>query len=483
MHKKNVGMKFHRIKSCVGSKVQWILDQIFCRQLSFRWQLIELLLIKYLYMFLAVLVLDYKWYQGYGSYGITFTFLNEIFASVVFVAVCVLYLKLFFPEGFLKQLVQCLFIMYYIPLNSAFSINDTSWGFFFLSNVYFVLILIATWWISLQAETKWSRFMPRQEKLAQAQYHNRRINVLCFLVCCIFIMHKLAYNGLELSLSIVDGVYSTRATYQEYLSEISGTLFSYLLALVRYLVTYMVPFYLFSALLRKKPAAIVICVLCILSMYSVSAEKSKLLMPVAVVLLYILYRMDLLKHFDRVFSCGIIFLMIFCLAEHVLLGTDRIYTLIIRREMYTPAWLNTIYYDFFSQNDKICWTQSVILLQNIFKPIYEVSPLNLINNTYFQGLVPSPNTGMFAEAYMHFGVMGVVIYPVLFATFFVLSNRVLNSYGHPIQMLLAFQVTMSLTNIPLTRTDFVLSYVLLVAILYTLPRVNINKSWKYIKRA
>lgn len=466
-------INFERIKVSVVTKLQWLCDKTVRKQLTPRLQLAEMLVIKYFYMFLTVLILGNKWYQGYGSYGVVFALRKEFFSSAAFVAIWLLFHKISFSGSFLKQLTQCLFVLYYVPLNSAFSINDTSWSFFILSNSFFALIMLAVWGLSRYTETKWNWLQPEQRTIEQTYDRNPLVSQFCFIACCVFIIHKLSFNGLKFSLSIFgDFVYSNRATYQEYLDRIAGTPFSYILAIVRYLISYIVPFYLLSSLLRKKPLVTAICILCALSMYAVSSEKSKLLMPVVVVMLYILYRLDLLKNFDRVFSCGIILLMVICLLEHVLLRGDRIFTLIIRREMYLPAWLNTLYYDFFSKNDKVLWTQSVFLLQNIFEPVYDTSPLELISNAYFQGLIPSPNTGMFAEAYMHFGVLGVFIYPILFAAVFVLSDRVLHDYGNAVQILLAVQVSMSLSNVPMTRTDFVLSFGLFMMVLFLLPRLN-----------
>lgn len=471
-HKRMIN--FNHIKPNAVKKMQWICDKTVRTQLTPKWQLLEMLIIKYFYMFLVVLILGNKWYQGYGSYGVSFVFYKEIIASAVFVAVWLLYHKLSFSGIFLKQLMQCLFILYYIPLNTAFSLNNTKWTFFVLSNFFFVLIILVAGALSKYTETKWYRILT-ENKLAQPHYVNRFVSLFCFIGCSIFIVHKIFYNGLNFSLSIAgDIVYSNRASYQDYLSEISGTLFSYLLAIVRNLITYIVPFYLLTSLLRKKPLSVAMCILCALSMYAVSSEKSKLLMPAVVLALYVLYRLDLLRNFDRIFSCGIILLMAMCLLERVLLQSDKLFMLLIRREMYIPSWLNTLYYDFFSQNEKIMWTQNTFVLQNIFDPVYDVSPLDLINSTYFQGLIPSPNTGMFAEAYMHFGVLGLLIYPLLFSAVFILSDKVLRGYGYAVQVLLAIQVSMSLTNVPMTRTDFVLSYGLFLIVLFLLPRLNLE---------
>lgn len=474
---------FYEISTRLIFVLDNLCDNFIYNDRSLRFKIVELLVIKYLYIFLVILILGDAWYQGYGGYGIDFKWWKEVFSCLAFVIISNFYLRYPIENSLLKQLLHCLFVLYYIPLNSAFALNNAGWGFFFLSNTYFLLIYIVTYFVSERlCQGKLDTANKNTENFVFG-YDHHLINIFCFFICSLFILHKLFYNGLDFSLSIGgDDVYLNRAAYVDYLDGISGTLFSYVLAIVRYLVTYVAPFYLLSGLIRKKPIAIAMGLLCTLSMFAVSSEKGKLLMPIIAIFIYVLYRMKLLKSFDRIVSCGILFLLIICLCSHIV-GNDSLFLLIVRREMYIPAWLNNLYYDFFSSNPKIMWTQSTFILQKVFQPIYDSSPLSLISNTYFQGTIPSPNTGMFADAYMHFGFLGVLLYPVLFALFFSLSSRIFNSYGSAFQTLFAVQVTLTLTNVSLLRTDFVLSVMLFVFLLAVLPLIDDRlKKENYVKK-
>lgn len=82
----------------------------------------------------------------------------------------------------------------------------------------------------------------------------------------------------------------------------------------------------------------------------------------------------------------------------------------------------------------------------------------MINNNYFGGYVPSPNTGLFADAYMNFGIIGIIIYPLLISFVLNKSEGIYRKYGLGIMTVMAVKLAIHLTNVPLLRTDFVLSY-------------------------
>lgn len=462
MNEQTLGRNLCNVARYLEDRLATMLRHIFHRKVSFAMMLLELVIIKVLYILLVVMLLKDQWYQGYGSYGVVFVPWKEIVAFIVFLAMVVLYLR-HLPRGvFLKNVMQILFILYYIPINSAFSLNDAGWDFFLLSNLYYAALIATVYGMSVLSAKK-SAVLEGKRLKASNSWSMRTVWMFCVVMCCLFIIHKLSYNGLDLSLS---GIYENRATYAEYLESIGGTIFGYMLALVRYVIVYVVPFTILVALSRRKPAIFVLACLTALSMFAVSSEKGKLMMPVVAVVIYFCYRWDLLRKFRQVFTVGMILLLVLCIGEALIRGSSSLFTLIPRRVMYVPAWLNTIYYDFFSQNDKIMWSQSVFILQKVLDPVYALSPLEMINNAYFQGMVPSPNTGMFAEAYMHFGVIGVAIYPLLLSGLFVVSGKVLKLYGPAVSTLIAFQVTLNVTNLPITRTDFVLSYMLFISVLY-----------------
>lgn len=440
--------------------------------LPFRYQLLELFAIKYLYELLCIVILSDAWYTGYGSYGIHFVIWKELLASLAFATVAVLYLRLPPLNGFAGTVVHFLLILHYIPVNSAFAMNDTSFGFFALSNLYFLFLMLLIYDVGYLLR-RHRRKIPRQLFHSKTGLNDPLVGAFCASVCVLFVFHKLGYNGLHFSLNISgDAVYTNRAAYQTYLESTDGTLYAYLLAFVRYAVSYVVPFYIFRSLKRKEPLPLALAILAALSMFAVSSEKGKLFSAMIAVGVYFLYRLKLHTKIKRIFTVGVLFALVFCVLSHFILKNDQVFTLLVRREMYLPGWLNTLYYDFFSHNEKIKWSQSVFLLQKVLPSAYSSTPIELISQAYFNGQVPSPNTGMFAEAYMHFGALGIAVYPVLICALLYFSQLVTAPYGWAVQVLLAAQVAISMVNVPITRTDFVLSYILLILVLWLAPKVG-----------
>ena len=469
---------FHALSQKIGEKLDPLIrgvDAYLGKKITRPRRMITLLVIKYLYIFLAVTILNGQWYVGHGSYDVAFVLWKELLALPVFLLVCAAYTQMKIKDRFVDYTLYCLLVIYYIPLNSAFAINDQPLLFFLCSNLFFLLLVVCTYY----GAGFLGKFEKKDKKTvrytAENFYSDRNVIAVCALICGLFIIYKLWYNGLSFSFSMdANDVYGIRGEYAEFLESISGTWLSYLLSILRNVAPYAVLYYLLIALITHKGAHFLFGVLCILAQFSVSAGKGMVIYLAVVAVLYIGHKTKLLKHFKRLFEIGILALLTVCLLEHFVLHSDKIFTLLIRRVMYIPAWLNTMYYEFFTENGPVFWSQNVFLLQNLLPPVYDTSPLTLISETYFAGKVASPNTGLFAEAVMHVGVMGTVIYPVVLAVVLLISGKIFKPYGICVQIFMATRLALHLQNIPITRTDSVLSYFLFTFMLWILPKLHLK---------
>ncbi|MBQ8830402.1 MAG: hypothetical protein IJ017_02240 [Oscillospiraceae bacterium] len=439
-------------------------------------RVIIMLAIKYLYILLSVIILKDLWYVGSDGYNVSFVLWKEILGSIVFVLVSFFVLCKKFNGNLINSVITLLFILYYIPLNSAFSINNQPVVYFLLSNIYFILIIVATKLLSeVVKRTKKDKPQNNPEKL----YTDKGVLCCCAALCIVFIIFKLAYNGFSLSVSMeAESVYSNRAEMVEFFDNISGSALAYFLTIIRNVASIAAHYYFFVSIIQKKWLHAALAVLCLLSQYSISSSKGGLLFVAVIVVLYICYKFDVLKYFDRFVEYGMLAVLIVCLIEHFLLRSDYVFIVIIRRMMYYPAWLSTMYSEYFLENGPVLWTQNVFLLQNIFEPKYAISPLEIISTTYFGGEIPSPNSGLYAEAIMHFAEWGILIYPVLLAVVFIVSERILAPYGKPVQIFMALKLVLQLQNVPLMRTDSILTYFLFLFILWIVPKLQIEKQYK-----
>jgi len=181
---------------------------------------------------------------------------------------------------------------------------------------------------------------------------------------------------------------------------------------------------------------------------------------------------NLLSKFSKYFEVSIFCVLILSLFTYLIFKRYDFYFLILRREMFLPAWLDTKYYMLFENAPKLVWSQGTFLLQKLIPSIYSTGYLQMINNNYFGGYVPSPNTGLFADAYMNFGIIGIIIYPLLISFVLNKSEGIYRKYGLGIMTVMAVKLAIHLTNVPLLRTDFVLSYFLFTFILWLVSKVK-----------
>ena len=104
-----------------------------------------LITIRYLYLATTILALDGVWYRGYGSYGINFNVEKEFIASIVFIIISLIYVLKMKEKSSRGTLIHAIFILYLIPLNCSFGVNNATFDYFFLSTAYsLVLILCLT---------------------------------------------------------------------------------------------------------------------------------------------------------------------------------------------------------------------------------------------------------------------------------------------------------------------------------------------------
>lgn len=426
------------------------------------------LIIKYMYMGITYAMLNNQLYTATTSYGIDFTIEKELLGSVVFLLITIYWNMLRRSDTFLDTFLTVLFYVSYIPINSAFSLNNAPVDFFVLTTLYYIAVLIFTKLIGLVLENK----APiKEEKITSEMIDCSRNNaylvICCVVVCILLIVHKISYNGLEWGLSMnADQVYTNRAEYRAYTNEISGTFIAYIISLIRNLAGAVIPFFIMYSLVNKKCYGVFLGVLTAFSMYAIANQKTDLLIIAVVVGVFVCFRLNALPKFDILLQVGLLLGIGLCFVESWK-GSDKLYTLIVRRQMYLPAKLNVDYFDFFSTNEKILWRQDTFLIEKLFTPVYSSTTLDLINQEYYGGYIPSPNTGLFAEAYMHFGVIGILIYPVLIAATVNFMSRTYKRYGEAICVLMGSMFALSIINIPITWAEMVLSYLLLTIAVYT----------------
>lgn len=443
------------------------------------------LLVKWLYIYITISILYPLNYGLYQHYGINFNLSKEIIASAIFCVETVFFLFTKRKSEFEEIFLYMLYIMYYIPLNSIASLVDASYEFLLLSNVFFFLVILA---ISCNGK----RTIYRTTKLYSIYKRvtlSKRIGIACFAVCAVFILYKISFNGLDFSFSMSgDYVYANRLSNHELIQISRRGITGILMTILEDIATYAAPFYLLIAIQRKRVAGILVATLCILSRYSIYSMKGDLLLlPVVIAICVICNEKEKFRIDRLMVGCALgVFAAITII--WIKFGKARLYMLIVRRLFYMPTWLNTIYYDFFSQHAKIFLTDEVFLIKRFLPHIYDSSVLKMISETYFQGEIVSPNNGLFSEAYMQFGVVGIFLYPFLYKLVIDWADHVYKPFGRQAQIFIAFLCASSLPNVGMFRTDFVMLFFSLTFMVQMFSKLSLcirtqgGKTWGRIEQ-
>jgi hypothetical protein len=104
---------------------------------------------------------------------------------------------------------------------------------------------------------------------------------------------------------------------------------------------------------------------------------------------------------------------LFLLFDHTLLGS-----LLIRRALFVPASLTFSYFEFFSSNPFVYWSNSI--MSRFLDYPYNLKPAELIGE--YSGVGAWANNGFLSTGYMHAGIFGVFLYSLILGTIFRLIN-------------------------------------------------------------
>ena len=106
------------------------------------------------------------------------------------------------------------------------------------------------------------------------------------------------------------------------------------------------------------------------------------------------------------------FLSFISFLEWKICQSFTICTLLIRRALFLPAYLNYHYYDYFSTHEQDVFRQSFLRHLGIQSP-YDIPIPRLIGEVYYNSSDTNANNGLFSDAYLNMGTVGVLLFPFL----------------------------------------------------------------------
>lgn len=397
----------------------------------------------------------------------------EILPFTICVAIYVYYYNSTHSLTFISSLLFCLYI---IPNNSTLVLSDYELSFYLSINAYNILLLLLLGIESnktRQSQYSSISFLPQNLKL------QKTIRFLIYFTCIGVIAYVYFLKGsISLSGLFSVDIYENRAN-------VADMYMQYTDGLIAYIMTFWSAFYssvliigLYVSLKNKRFMDVLLCVFTYFVLFSFETQKSILFKPIIAIFICFLVVRRKMRDANMFFFLGFIAILAITLIEHAYTNESAIYSVVIRRICYMPQYLSHAYFDFFSTHDKYWLTRDFFQLEKVVRLFYPGSyahgPVTVIAENCFPG-VPSPNTGLFAEAFAQLGYLGILIFPPITAKLISLLSKSAQWYGEGAAHVLVASILISITNIQILATRGILLFIVFILITWCIKRVS-NKS-------
>ncbi|WP_157940010.1 hypothetical protein [Campylobacter blaseri] len=216
--------------------------------------------------------------------------------------------------------------------------------------------------------------------------------------------------------------------------------------------------FLLWSLEKRNKMLIIISFIFIILLFMFSGHKSTLEALILILFFYFLY---IFKNTSSIIIVSFFLLISICIFMGAVFNNNIFESLIIRRLLIVPAHLNFTYLDFFSNNDYIYWSNSI--LKSFFTYPYDLEMTHVIGE-YLGYPKMGANTGFLASGYAQCGVIGVFSYTMFGIIIMNIINLLAKSYLKYFYMSMLFIPLLTLY----TSSDFfttLFTHGLLVAIL------------------
>ena len=411
--------------------------------------LIILCSIKVLYIYLNVLMLPEYWslFPFDRNINLSFVIIEFVFFFIG-LRIFLSFYKQGNPISFLSTILICL---YFIPNNSCMTLSGYDFVYYLLVNSFCFILFFLLGLLSKHIEKKKYISNSLFENSATLRNTFRFITILtCFLTIGYV---YLIGGGINISKIVQEDTYDVRAQLADFYMKNTDGLLAYIMLIWTAFYTIVLILGLYLALVYKHYLDVIFILFTYLALYTLSMEKSLLMKPIIAIFVSIIARKRKLIYSNETFTLGYVGLMIISWVEYLFREESVIYTVLIRRVAYMPAYLTHVFYDFFDTHEKYWFTRDFFQLEKLVRTVYPghytSTIVQTISEEIYDGGIPSPNNGMFAEAYAQAGVWGIFIIPPLICIAFKYLYKCTKNFGVGASMVVLAQFALSLISVQL----------------------------------
>jgi hypothetical protein len=323
-------------------------------------------------------------YRGFFFHQLSF---EEFFVSIFFY-----FLPLFFlPISLKRPSDVCLWSLYifsYAPA-TMMCFYITTKG---ISSTSFFLFLMLCALITLKY-FRYHSYKAYSKKITRLKYIDKILFFIFFLLITVIALNLIDFR---FNLDLIS-IYERRLFARD--MNIGAQV--YLISIGRSLLTILG---VYIALVNKKLLYGMLVIIFSFAIFSYDGTKSTILMPLYLSLIFYIYSHS---KFSSWIPMLIALVVVLSLLEFHLVKTNNLSEFLTRRIIAVPGYINTAYWDFFCENNKVLLTDSVG--RYFLDQVYDRPPAFLIGLEAIGDKEMNANTGIWMGAYTHFGIVGIFI--------------------------------------------------------------------------
>ncbi|MEG1836449.1 MAG: hypothetical protein RRZ70_02655 [Synergistaceae bacterium] len=243
----------------------------------------------------------------------------------------------------------------------------------------------------------------KNTSIKQVSSYSFSVSIFVMLYLLIFFIYSLCKHGLpSFELLSLYSIYQVRAIAKISLLES---------CIMNITCKIIIPIVIVFSCKEHKYLKMLIGIFIQLYIYSVTGFKTFLFIPFVLLGAFGLRGQEIKKVIFMGLSVSLCFASLFTFIT----GDYMLYALIGNRAVFLPAIIKCAYFDYFSKNEFVYFTQNTIAKILGIQSNYSVSVPNLIGEKYFGDFNMWTNTGFIADAYSNMGIIGVLVISILMA--------------------------------------------------------------------
>lgn len=371
---------------------------------------------------------------------------TEVMSWVMLAIGMPIFKRVFDDRSFSGNILSLLIIFSVIPMISVFSFrSDYDLTYVLLVCIYWALFFGA-WLITKPV------VFPRMFQLESGQFYI----IVAIILSIAVVVFSYINTGLRLFFGVID-VYDIRAEARAFEAPFG---LNYVITLADNILPVIAVFLLAQ---RRFFMALILCFVIFIN-FSITGTKQILFVPLLGFIGY--YG---LRDFDKTYRllAAAVFLTLLCIADSVITGGSTMHTLFTYRVLFIPAELHFSYYDYFQIHELLYYSQSVL---KSFADANQENIQFVIGEFAINEYSARANNGLFSDAYMNLGLVGILIYPIILTLLLRVIEGATTGLSPRIMFVVVIYVAFVLLGMTLTSALLTSGLLFLVPLLYSLPR-------------